>query len=272
MVMKQSLYAGTVDNISCIFICFNNFKQIMQNKFQPSNNTNKETKIPYDIKDQYSNPKDITNSINFEEIRKRIYFTKENTINLKKNENIKLNQYENSNQSIFAEKKPKTSSDAIKSNRLDLIAGFPEGNTNENNDYANNNINTDSNGTGEMDKFLYKIVSKKIKTPGIASFKNYESTLPTFKISQRLNKLPKELNNIKNVSPSNRIFTNNQSNNANYASSNMNFTTKNSRFLPNINNKQLHLNGNNSNHLGEIKNNNGYKLSKGLQFNFNFNK
>jgi hypothetical protein len=246
----------------------------MQNKFHPINNPNKESKI-YDVKDEYAYQKDHNNAFNFEEIRKRVYYTKENSICLIKNENIKLHQYENSNQNIFAEKKPKTSSDAIKSNRLDLIAGgLSDGNNIENTEYTNNNLITESNSNGDMDKFLYNIVSKKLKNPGISSIKNYESTLPSFKISQRMNKLPKELNNYKNISPSNRLYLNINGNHlGNNVLSNMNYTTKNTRFLPNINNKQINLNKNGpSLYVNEKNHNNGFKLTKGMQFNLKLNK
>jgi len=292
MVMKQSLTAGTVDNISCIFICFNNLKQIMQQKFLTKNIQTIETRMPYDIKDEYSNPsnKESLTKVNFDEIRKRIAFMKEDSIHLRKNEDIKLTEFEISSQNIYVEKKPKTSSDALKSNRIELInANFPDEinntiNNYANFDYGNNNLNTDANSNNEMDKFLYKIGAKKNKTPGIAPIKNYEATLPTFKISQKLNKIPKELNNIKSVSPANRIFPNTNSsksnnvhsfiNNQNYGTNNnMNLTSKNSRFLPKINNKNFSQ-GNQNNLQGGERNssNGGYKYSKGLQFNFNLNK
>jgi len=275
MVMKQSLNAGTVDNISCIFICFNNFKQAIQQKFQGSiNNQNKEPKS-FDVKNEYAMiSKEQPGLINFEEIRRKLNFVKENSIPLMKNENIKLSKYDQA-QNIYAEKKPKTSSETNKSNRLELInANYPEANNIDNYEFHSNNINTDSNANGDLDKFLYKIDSKKIKMPGIASYKNYESNLPTFKISQRINKAPhKELNNLKNSSPTNRINSNShQMSYNNFGTNNMNYTSKNNRFLPNIiNNKNVGHTNPSTSIYGE-KNSNNLKFSKGLQFNYNFNK
>lgn len=250
----------------------------MQQKFQglSYSTLNKEPKT-FDVKYEYAMSRENSGLISFEEIRRKLTFMKENSIKLKKNENLKLAKYEQSSQNIYAaEKKPKTSSEANKSNRLELInAGFPEEIKNENFEFHSNNINTDTNAIVEADKYLYKIVSKKIKTPGIAPYKNYESTLPTFKISQRFNKAvpPKELGNIKNVSPANRINSNpnHMSYNNNFGMNNMNYTSKNNRFLPSINsNKNAGHNNPNASVYGE--NNHGLKFSKGLQFNYNFNK
>lgn len=250
----------------------------MQQKFQGMSHPtqNKEPKS-FDVKDEYAMSKDQSNLINYEEIRRKLNFIKENSIQLKGNENLKLLKYDQS-QNFHSEKKPKTSSEATKSNRLELLnAGYSNENYNENFEYENNNLNTDSNAHGDGDKFLYNIVSKKIKTPGIAPYKNYESTLPTFKISQRINKAStKEFNNIKNASPANRINSNpNQiSLNNNFGTNNMNYTSNNNRFLPSINsNKNGAFNNPGASIYGEKNSiNNGFKLTKGLQFNYNFNK
>ena len=52
--MKQSMNSGTVDNISCIFICFSNFKKIVQKKFHNFNINNNKINdlIPREIKEK----------------------------------------------------------------------------------------------------------------------------------------------------------------------------------------------------------------------------
>lgn len=246
--MKQSLNAGTLDNISCIFICLNNFKQILQNKFYENQTKNNYT----------SAIEILNNNSNIDEIRKRLAHVKENSIQMKENEFIKFGNFDNN-----FEKKPKTSSEAIKS-RSEYIDLLKETNGNEHDFYTNN---TDNQSDDE--KYLYKIISKKNKTP-FAPYKNYESNLPSFKISQKMSRLPKEIN--LKVSPTNKFYTNNivfNSNNANVSNQNfntnmnMNFTSKNNRFLPSIT-KNL-----NSTNFSEKST--GFKFTK-PNLNFNFNK
>ena len=276
MVMKQSMNSGTLDNISCIFICFNNFKKVMQAKFnnfvskEKDLNLNVNNSQAFNVKNEYNEHNsgvDLHNSSssNFDEIRKKLTYYKEASIKLKINEFVHFSEYENREY----EKKPKTSSEALKMGRLDFI--------NDNNDIEYKPVitNTDTNPSINMeDKQLYKIVSKKIKTPVVNVGKNYESNLPSFKISQKINKFPKDIN-MRKLSPINKMglilngynYTNNNNNN------NMNSTSKNAnRFLPSIT-----KNIGSTTHYNEKKNNNNnnqgsFKFNKPMQLNFDYNK
>lgn len=325
MVMKQSLNAGTLDNISCIFICFNNFNQTMLNKFYAnnlnSNNASQNKKIvddnlanlPYDIKSEYAastlKEPQLNHNI-FEEIRRRITYIQEVAIQLKRNEVNHLsnssNKYDNSrdgyssnnfNENIFKrdinyntissnninnfnrsknnfslDKKPKTSSETIKNLPLEFMSsGYSR--TNEIDYAAHKTLNTDSNTNNDIDKFLYKIVSKKIKTPAALapSYKNYESTLPTFKISQRINKPTKE-SNIKNYSPTNNRNENKEGNSNYINNTNNPIKNNNNKFLPNINKHVGNFHTANPNNYNERSSTLGFKYTKPLQYNFNLNK
>ena len=54
MVMKQSLNSGTLDNISCIFICFSNFKRTIQSKFGYGNDNSKDKEKEKDFKENFN--------------------------------------------------------------------------------------------------------------------------------------------------------------------------------------------------------------------------
>lgn len=313
MIMKQSLFAGSIDNISCIFICFKNFNNILKNKFYSdesvcnTTNVNKSTtddkkKFPYDIKEEYKNStsKDVINSINYDEIRKKVADMSDANIQLKKNEFIKLNSYSSnledissnnsstSNEEILDQKKkknkddiqirdfnsknttknihpnhnvtffkngismdekPKTSSEFKKLSKLGLQRGLTDTQVNEGEFSSNTKLKTEGN-CYELDKALFK----KIGIMGESSQnKNYELTLPSFKISKKLDKRPKGIS-LKNLSPINYLngmignskTTKNLHGNVNDV--HMNFTLKHdNKFLPNINNHVKYHNNMNKN-------------------------
>jgi hypothetical protein len=235
MVIKQSMNAGTLDNISCIFICFNNFNKIISPKFQRKdlNNNNMIQSIAFNIKNEYNeiNSNNNTlldyNSANFiiEEIRKKLINLKDSFVKLRENENIYFNEK-------GFDKKPKTSSDIIKKERF-LFNGDNINNTSNN---SNNNdieykpiiTNTDSaaikfpnvnNFNNELDEnndnrnnHFYKIVSKKLKTPvvnmnnnNIYKIKNYDINLPNFKLPQKIHNYNYNYNGNNNTSNSSRF-------------------------------------------------------------------
>ena len=210
MVMKQSMNSGTLDNITTIFICFKNFRNNLQAKFNNNNfNSTKEKDInnsqAFNIKNEYNEKDgnlDMQNSRQFDvdEIRRRLTYYKENSIRVKTNEFINFSNFEEKN----FENKPKTSNELLKTNaRFELdnnsdmeykpIITETENENNSNNFIGNNRNNKES-------KQLYKIVSKKNISPMGNYGKNYESNLPQFKIPQKLNKYAKDIN-MRKLSP-----------------------------------------------------------------------
>ena len=210
MVMKQSMNSGTLDNITTIFICFKNFRNNLQAKFNNNNfNSTKEKDInnsqAFNIKNEYNEKDgnlDMQNSRQFDvdEIRRRLTYYKENSIRVKTNEFINFSNFEEKN----FENKPKTSNELLKTNarfKLDNnsdmeykpIITETENENNSNNFIGNNRNNKES-------KQLYKIVSKKNISPMGNYGKNYESNLPQFKIPQKLNKYAKDIN-MRKLSP-----------------------------------------------------------------------
>lgn len=277
MIMKQSMNSGTLDNISCIFISFNNFKKIMNPKF---NNvlstdmdiqTNMNKSQAFNVRNEYNEYKfgnDLNNNIsdlNFDDIRKKLSYLKENSIKLKTNEYIHFSHYNNHNREF--EKKPKTSSEVVKKERLEF------NNDNSEIEYKPVNTNIDNSPSNMEDNQLYKIVSKKLKSPLID---NYETNLPSFKLSKRItnNKNHRDLNlnmgkiatldKNKNGNILNGYITNTENSDSNM---NLNSTLKNNnRFLPNItkNIGTTTLYNDRKNH-----NTGNFRLK---QLNFNYNK
>lgn len=298
MIMKQSMNSGTLDNITCIFICFNNFRKNVNSKFNNNLNITRE-KDPnnsqaFNIKNEYNENNsyfDFHNSSNsiFEEIRRRLTFHKEHSIKLKTNEYLNFNHFEDNN----FENKPRTSNEILKTNgRFDLMG---EENYNDieykpiitetENDANNYMANTNSNMNS---KHLYKIVSKKNIAPFGNIAKNYESNLPTFKISQKLNKIPKEIN-LRKLSPLNKMgnFNNGFNSTTNINSVNININMNNTsrggnRFLPKITKNvgsTTHYNDKKKNNFSSMStsnntsNNQGsFRFNKPIQMNLKLNK
>jgi len=283
--------AGTVDNISCIFIGFNNFKQIMQQKFQSMNNPFKENHLQNEFKEElyFSNSNDLTNKINYEDIRKRIFNLNDKSIELQTDEFLLLKNYAPS-QPIYEHNNAKTSIETNNINRPTSIAsGFSQKQAiNEKiSEYSKSNLKTDPNN---HENNIYKIISKKIKTPLLAPIKN-ESTLPGFRIPQKISdnnsnnsKLYEKFNgatnnsHYSNNSINNKFLSNTNLINANNNSSwnNFHFNSNNNNFLPIINYKNIGCdyenNFNNKNKIG-LKNNSNvdFKIQKDLKLNFNYN-
>lgn len=291
--MKQSMNSGTLDNITCIFICFNNFRKIFQaklNNMTSSSQREKDlgnTKEAFNIKNEYNeNNNQVNNNVsstefynppqlNFEEIRRRLTLYKENSIRLRTNEyiNFSNNEFQEKN----FENKPKTSNEVLKNNtRFELDANsdveYKPIITETENENNNNYIGSHKNDS----KQLYKIVSKKNISPlnNNNYGKNYESNLPSFKIPQKLNKISKDIN-LRKLSPINKIgnihngFNSTTNINSVNLQMNMNNTSKGgNRFLPKItknigattiyNEKK---NQNNNSNIGIINNNGGNIIS-----------
>ena len=286
MIMKQSMNSGTLDNITIIFICFKNFRNNLQTKFNNSNfNSTKEKDInnnnsqAFNIKNEYNEKDgnfDMQNSThtNFDEIRRRLTCYKENSIRVKTNEFINFSNFDDKN----FENKPKTSNELLKKNeRFELdgnsemeykpIITETENENNSNNFIGNNRNNKDS-------KQLYKIISKKnISTVGNYG-KNYESNLPQFKIPQKLNKFSKDIN-MRKLSPINKMgdFHNGFNSTSNINSVNIEINMNNTsrggnRFLPKINSKNI----GSTTIYNEKKNNNNNSANNTNQSSFRFNK
>lgn len=318
--MKQSMNSGTLDNITCIFICFNNFRKNLQPKFI-SNNSNlnlareRESKDPnnsqafqaFNIKNEYnenSSTFDLHSSSqnNFEEIRRKLSYYKEHSIRLKTNEFINFSDdCDFADEKNLMENKPKTSNEILKTNtRFDLINEENDIeykpiitdtenemvlNNNNNNIYRNinnkNNLNHNNNNNNTIEaKNLYRIASKKNinnininNQIGNLGKGGYESNLPTFKISQKLNKIPKDIN-LRKLSPINKVgnfnsgFNSTTNINSVNININMNNTSRNgNRFLPKIT-KNI---GSNTLY-NEKKKNNFYSNNNNNQASFRFNK
>jgi hypothetical protein len=232
MIIKQSMNAGTLDNISCIFICFNNFNKLITPKLSKKDliNYNKNTKKTgvFNIKNEY-NEMNINNIKNtrldynynsenliIEEIRKKLINNKESSVKLRENEYIYFSDK-------GFDKKPKTSSEIIKKERF-LFNGDNINNSNINDiEYRPVVTNTESaavkfpnvkNCNNESDdnndNHFYKVVSKKLKTTIVNMnnnnnnnnnnynnnrIKNYEINLPNFKLPQKINNYNSNLSN-----------------------------------------------------------------------------
>ena len=96
------------------------------------------------------------------------------------------------------------------------------------------------NNSNKESKQLYKIISKKNISPMGNYAKNYESNLPQFKLSQKLNKFPKDIN-LRKLSPINKNgnfhggFNSTTNINSVHININMNNTSKGgNRYLPKI--------------------------------------
>jgi hypothetical protein len=300
MIMKQSMNSGTLDNITVIFICFNNFKKVLQSKF--GNNLNNNTtstnfnitkeKDPnnsqaFNIKNEYNennSTSDIQNTpnSNFEEIRRRLTYYKEQSIKLKTNEFINFSDFEEKK----FENKPKTSNEVMKNNgRLDLeIKNDIEYKpiiTDTDNDLKNYNNIIGNNIIDKDNRDLYKIISNKNMSnrTGGNFPKNYESNLPEFKISQKINKFSKEIN-LRKLSPINKFgnFHNGFNSTTNINSVNLNMNMNNTsrgganRFLPKITkNSNTYYNDKNinfSNH-NTISNQESFRFNKPNNINLN---
>jgi hypothetical protein len=260
--MKQSLFAGTIDNITCIVICFTNIKKILQHRFYDD----------IQIKPEYSPVKEKRNIFIIDEIRKRIFNFEEKNIELKKNEN--LNFFKLAFSETLKDNKPKTSSEALKT-KHDYNAYLPH--------FSNNNINlyneeTEENMKTESDKrkLVFKIVSKKkISANPIKDSNNNNNNLNSFKSSNQkideisrynteINKLSTPISFHSNINFFNinvkKIF-NNQSINKNAIYNDEKVKIESSNNLNNLRNslstKFLNLNGKeevgNSNIIGNKK-------------------
>ena len=118
--MKQSLFAGTIDNITCIVICFTSIKNILKHRLFDATL----------IKPEYSPVKEKRNIFIIDEIRKRIFNFDEKNIDLKKNEN--LNFLNLAFSETLKDNEPKTITEAWKT-KHDYDASLPQ--------FSNNNIN-----------------------------------------------------------------------------------------------------------------------------------
>lgn len=220
--MKQSLHKGTIDNITCILICFNNLKNILQHRFSDAAL----------IKREYSPLKEKVSIFNIDAIRKRIFEFAEKDIELKKNEN--LNFFHLAFSETLRENKPKTSSEALKSKHglNPCLMQFTNNSLNVYSEGTEENFNTEES---DKRKLSIKIVTQKKLSLNTYTNKDLNnknnSNLPSFRLSQqRINRLSK--NNIEIDSLSTPIghntkfyfFNNNVKKNVNNPSLNKNLS------------------------------------------------
>jgi hypothetical protein len=292
--MKQSMNSGTLDNITTIFICLNNFKKSLQSKFSNNNNNSNnfnsaKEKDPnnsqaFNIKNEYNENStfDIQNSCqsNFEEIRRRLTYLKEHSIKVKTNEYINFSDNDFADRNF--ENKPKTSNEVLKTNaRFDLenkddmeykpIITDTENDNNTHNFSGKNNNKIDS-------KHLYRIVSKKNMSPMGNLTKNYDSNLPEFKISQKINKFPKEIN-MRKLSPINNMgnFHSGFNSTTNINSVNLNINMNNTsrganRFLPKITKSGFNTLYNEKKNNNNANNQGSFRFNKPINMNMKLNK
>lgn len=184
--MKQSLVAGSIDNITCIIICFNNLKNIIQFKLTEYLNQKKE----------YSPVKERIMIYNLDDIRRRIFNYKEEFIELKKNEN--LNFFYLAFSETLKENKPKSSSENLKNQTKDEFYPLTQQLTITGNLYSEENEENQFTEASESNKnkIGFKIISKNnipIKLVG-----EYKSNLQSNKFGQQKNsKISK--NNLKKL-------------------------------------------------------------------------
>lgn len=208
--MKQSLLAGTVDNITCIVICFNNLKNFLHYKFSDFVNQRKD----------YSpvKEKQIPNvSASVEEIRKRLSDKKYEKYELKANEN--LNFFHLAFVTLKTnENKPKTSNDAIKLRhevnpllkqyaKKNNYKGINNNNNSNNNKSINNEIilsvETDNESPNKLiltdsdkkeNKNTFRITAKNNNHFQLNAISSFNSNLQAMKSTKALN-IPKKANN-----------------------------------------------------------------------------
>lgn len=176
MIMKQSMNNGTLDNITCIFICFNNFKKNLQRKFSINSNSNnsknknnnnikeKESNIAnstaaFNIKNEYnennSNENFYSNNSNIDEIRRKLTYHKDFSIKLKANEYINFSSSSSNNNN----------------NKNNLNQN--ENNQMENqNNYLDENINNNTLDSKIKQKSKSSFEIMKLKTKGKFSLMN----------------------------------------------------------------------------------------------------
>lgn len=140
--MKQSILAGATENTTCVVIGFKNLKNCIVSDTMEYRNY---------VKKMYSSKKHISNTTDYEEIRKRLFNKEEDLIKLKKDENVNFLEinylHRNKDDYFLDDNRPLT---------------------------TYNNFNMSLNFLGENEKFLTNTIeSKDIKTEENTYNSNY---------------------------------------------------------------------------------------------------